>query len=57
MYTFVQKFHSGWAYLALLLLVFAVINSFLGMNSKKGIFIRNFRSLYVTTYNFHYYKL
>ena len=35
MYTFVQKFHSGWAYLALLLLVFAVINSFLGMNSKK----------------------
>ena len=35
MYTFVQKFHSGWAYLALLLLVFAVINSFLGMTSKK----------------------
>lgn len=35
MYTFIQKFHSGWAYLALLLLVFAVINSFLGMSSKK----------------------
>jgi hypothetical protein len=35
MYTFVQKFHSGWAYLALLLLVFAVINSFVGMSSKK----------------------
>ena len=35
MYTFVQKFHSGWAYIALLLLVFAVINSFLGMTSKK----------------------
>ena len=35
MYTFVQKFHSGWAYLALLLLVFAVINSFLGKSSKK----------------------
>jgi hypothetical protein len=35
MYTFVQKFHSGWAYLALLLLVFAVVNSFLGKSSKK----------------------
>ena len=35
MYNFIQKFHSGWAYLALLLLVFAVINSFLGMSSKK----------------------
>lgn len=35
MYTFIQKFHSGWAYLALLLLVFAVINSFIGLSSKK----------------------
>lgn len=35
MYPFIQKFHSGWAYLALLLLVIAVINSFIGMNSKK----------------------
>jgi hypothetical protein len=35
MYHFIQKFHSGWAYLALLLLVFAIINSFLGMSSKK----------------------
>ena len=35
MYTFVQKFHSGWAYLVLLLLVFAVVNSFMGMSSKK----------------------
>lgn len=35
MYTFVQKFHSGWAYLALLLLVIAVVNSFMGMSSKK----------------------
>ncbi|MBP6557333.1 MAG: hypothetical protein KA213_03140, partial [Flavobacterium sp.] len=32
---FVQKFHSGWAYLALLLLVFTVVNSFVGMSSKK----------------------
>ena len=35
MYHFVQKFHSGWAYLALLLLVVAVINSVIGMTSKK----------------------
>lgn len=35
MYNFVQKFHSGWAYVALLLLVFAVVNSFLGKSSKK----------------------
>lgn len=35
MYDFIQKFHSGWAYLALLLLVFALINSFLGITAKK----------------------
>lgn len=35
MYHFIQKFHSGWAYLALLLLVFAVVNSLSGMMSKK----------------------
>lgn len=35
MYHFVQKFHSGWAYLALFLLVFAVLNSLIGMTSKK----------------------
>lgn len=35
MSTFIQKFHSGWAYLVLLLLVLAVINSFLGLSSKK----------------------
>lgn len=35
MYNFIQKFHSGWAYLALLLLVLAVVNSVIGMSSKK----------------------
>lgn len=35
MYDFIQKIHSGWAYLALLLLVIAVINSFMGMGSKR----------------------
>ncbi len=35
MYEFIQKFHSGWAYLALLLLVIAVINAVLGYIGKK----------------------
>ena len=35
MYEFIQKFHSGWAYIALLLLVVAVVNAFIGMFSKK----------------------
>lgn len=35
MYQFIQKFHSGWAYLALLLLVFVVISSWLGSSAKK----------------------
>lgn len=35
MYPFIQKFHSGWAYVALLLVVLAVANSFISMASKK----------------------
>ena len=35
MYEFIQKFHSGFAYLALLGLVIAVVNSLIGMSSKK----------------------
>jgi NADH:ubiquinone oxidoreductase subunit 2 (subunit N) len=35
MYHFIQKFHSGWAYVALILLVLAVINSFIGKSSQK----------------------
>lgn len=35
MYEFIQKFHSGWAYLALLLLVIVALNSVLGMVTKK----------------------
>ena len=35
MYEYIQKFHSGWAYLALLLLVLAVANSALGFFSKR----------------------
>src|SRR6478752_1916136 len=35
MYDFIQKFHSGWAYLVLLILVVAVINSLLGFFGKR----------------------
>ncbi|HSN47181.1 MAG TPA: hypothetical protein VLR29_00325 [Flavobacterium sp.] len=35
MYEIIQKLHSGWAYLAFLLLVIAVVNSFIGLFSKK----------------------
>jgi hypothetical protein len=32
---FIQKFHSGWAYLAVLAVTIAVINSLIGLFSKK----------------------
>ena len=35
MYEFIQKFHSGWAYLVLVILVVAVVNALLGFSSKK----------------------
>jgi len=35
MYEFIKNLHSGWAYIALLLLVVAVINSIIGLVSKK----------------------
>jgi hypothetical protein len=35
MYYFIQKFHSGWAYIALLVLVVAVVTFFSGLISKK----------------------
>jgi hypothetical protein len=35
MYEFIKNFHSGWAYLALLVLVIAVVNSLIGLFSKK----------------------
>jgi hypothetical protein len=41
MYDFIQKFHSGWAYLALLLLVVAVANSTLGFLSKREFFAKD----------------
>ena len=35
MYNFIQKFHSGWAYVALLILMIAVCNAVIGLISKK----------------------
>ena len=35
MYHFIQKFHSGWAYLALLILIIAVVSFLFGLVSKK----------------------
>lgn len=41
MYHFIQKLHSGWAYIALILLVFAVINALIGIASKKEFYKRD----------------
>ncbi len=35
MYEFIQKAHSGWAYLVITFLLIAVINAFIGLSSKK----------------------
>ena len=35
MYEIIKQIHSGWAYLAFLLLVIAVVNSIIGLLSKK----------------------
>lgn len=35
MYAFLREFHSGWAYIALVLLVVAVVNALMGLFTKK----------------------
>jgi len=35
MYEIIKQIHSGWAYLAFLLLIIAVVNSIIGLISKK----------------------
>jgi NADH:ubiquinone oxidoreductase subunit 2 (subunit N) len=35
MYDFIKQFHSGWAFLAILVLAIAVVNSFIGRSSNK----------------------
>lgn len=34
-YNFIQKLHSGWAYLVLLFLLIAIINAFIGHSKKR----------------------
>jgi hypothetical protein len=41
MYDFIQKMHSGWAYVALLLLVIAVVNALVGLLSKNEFSIKD----------------
>jgi sugar phosphate permease len=41
-----SKFHSGWAYLALLLLVVAVVNALMGMLSKENLLLVTERLLF-----------
>ena len=41
MYEFVQKAHSGIAYLALLMLVIVVINSAIGLSSKREFILKD----------------
>lgn len=43
-YNIIQKFHSGWAYLVLLFLFIAIINSFVG-HSKKRVFTAKDRKI------------
>lgn len=41
MYHFIQKFHSGWAYLALLLLLLTVFVAIIGLSSKKEFTVKD----------------
>ncbi|MDY0089562.1 MAG: hypothetical protein RBR78_04265 [Flavobacteriaceae bacterium] len=43
-YNIIQKFHSGWAYLVLLFLFIAIVNSFVG-HSKKRVFTAKDRKI------------
>ena len=56
MYPFLQKFHSGWAYLVLLLLVVTVVVSIVGFVSKSK-FTANKRKLALFTLIFSHIQL
>jgi hypothetical protein len=56
MYLFIQKFHSGWAYLVLILLVVTVINAVRGFYSKKE-FSANDRKIALITLIFCHIQL
>ena len=56
MYLFIQKFHSGWAYLVLILLVVTVINAIKGFYSKTE-FSANDRKIALITLIFCHIQL
>ena len=56
MYLFIQKFHSGWAYLVLVLLVVTVINAIRGFYSKTE-FSANDRKIALITLIFCHIQL
>ena len=56
MYLFIQKFHSGWAYLVLILLVVTVINAIRGFYSKTE-FSANDRKIALITLIFCHIQL
>lgn len=56
MYLFIQKFHSGWAYLVLILLVVTVINALRGYYSKRE-FSANDRKIALITLIFCHIQL
>ena len=43
MYKFILQAHSGWAYVALIMLVIAVINAFIGTSSKNPFTLKDRR--------------
>ncbi len=43
MYNFILKMHSGWAYIALIMLVIATINALIGLSSKNPFTAKDFR--------------
>ena len=56
MYDFIQKLHSGWAYVVLLFLILAVINAFIGFSSKKT-FSGKDRTIYLLAMLFTHFQL
>ena len=43
MYDFILKAHSGWAYIALIMLVIAVVNSLIGLSAKNPFTVKDRR--------------
>jgi hypothetical protein len=43
MYNFILKMHSGWAYVALLILIIAVVNALIGLSAKNPFTVKDRR--------------